>query len=324
MPERTKTIKGDLVQRLRIAKGWSQKRLAKAALCSLRTITDIESNGGERFLGTILRIADALQVGYEQLIVGDPPPPLPEGYVSGFGIKIAGEPESLVEGQSLIAQIRNLLAKLESEREIDVPDIGKGSVVVNLTIHWQDAVRLLLLEKSGQLAEIGIKEVVATQEAIAEVTSRFSTATGEGASASSSGLEGATRQLSQNSPTVPTASAFHKSLGEEALLTVEIARLSDKEKTVLTGYLENRPVYEIAEEMGLSSRTVERYLSHLREKLRLEHDRSRQDTSSSPPGNDTRGALIRAILDAESEVNARKALIRGILDEEAEDNAENN
>ena len=162
MQPTNRTVRPDAeaIKRLRLEKGWRVEDLAKKAICSVRTLDNIEK-GASVYMNTLSKIANALDVEYKTLLPGGEPPaepPRPEPRVQvqiTFAIPFAQFDES----KQLGGLIEFLKKFMKGGGDVDVLGVEPGSTIITLEMNVEDMNALLSAYKKGKLAEIHCTEL---------------------------------------------------------------------------------------------------------------------------------------------------------------------
>ena len=157
-PSRTVRPDAEAIKRLRLAKGWSVEVLADKAICSVKTLRNIEK-GESVYLSTLSKIATALCVDFATLMPGgkppsDPPPLAPESRLQvqiTVSIPFAQFDESK-QLCGLIDSLRQLM--VGGGGDIRVLNVGSGSTVITLEMTRQDVRALQSAYSEGKLAKL--------------------------------------------------------------------------------------------------------------------------------------------------------------------------
>src|SRR5437867_4425253 len=75
--KRTVRPDADAIQRLRLAKGWRVEDLATKAICSVKTVANVERGTNNVYVCTLAKLAKGLGVEIMALVQGDKPPQEP-------------------------------------------------------------------------------------------------------------------------------------------------------------------------------------------------------------------------------------------------------
>jgi transcriptional regulator with XRE-family HTH domain len=154
--KRTVRPDAEAIKRLRIAKGWRVEDLAAKAICSDRTVENIE-RGANVYVFTLAKIAKELGVEPASLVAGGQPPPeqpKPQNCVKvHFELSIPfdqfDESEQLGE---FIAFLKKFLRG--GGGDFNVVGVTPGSTIVTLEMSFEDMMALHAAYEQGNLAEI--------------------------------------------------------------------------------------------------------------------------------------------------------------------------
>jgi transcriptional regulator with XRE-family HTH domain len=152
---RTVRPDGEAVKRLRLAKGWRVEDLAKRAVCSVKTIENVE-RGANVYMFTLAKIAKQFGVEFETLIDGGKPPPDPPKPQSAIQIQfVMSIPfDQFDESAQLGGFIEFLKQFLRGGGDINVVGVTPGSTIITVEVAGEDVRALLSAYKEGKLAEM--------------------------------------------------------------------------------------------------------------------------------------------------------------------------
>jgi transcriptional regulator with XRE-family HTH domain len=161
----TVPVRSDLIISLREAKGWSQRTLAKHAICSQATIKSVEA-GREAFSSTLEKIAKALGVNYVELMTKPVSKPLfgfTKRYVKiKFDIDIEfynfDETDEL---QKRLMRIRDAIAATDGLRNLSIEE---GTVAVSTEMTEADAIRFVRAFCRGRLNDEDVSQITLNDE----------------------------------------------------------------------------------------------------------------------------------------------------------------
>jgi transcriptional regulator with XRE-family HTH domain len=154
--KRTVRPDGDEIKRLRIAKAWRVEDLATKAICSVKTVENIE-RGANVYVATLARIAEKLGVEPASLIAGGKPPsepPKPQNCVKvHFELSI---PFDLFDESEQLIEFIEFLKKFlrGGGGDFNVVTVTPGSTIITLEMSFEDMTALHAAYVQGKLAEI--------------------------------------------------------------------------------------------------------------------------------------------------------------------------
>lgn len=141
------------IERLRLQKGWEVSVLARKALISKRTLTNI-MNGEHVRLDTISRIAGAFKVECQELICGEGSPLENAQAITGrrveVEIKLSFPFDDFDETKQLETFIHELARVLSARDPIVVNNVRAGSTIITAEMSEDDLIALV--EAFGQSA----------------------------------------------------------------------------------------------------------------------------------------------------------------------------
>ena len=150
---RTVRIRADEIKRLRIQKGWSSKELADRAICSVKTIENIE-RGREVYLATVAKVAKALGEDVATLLKkpeqGASGHPVTADHKWKFDVTIKLSIPSFDqfdETKDLVDLIKLLKTVIGKHSVIAIEEVTDGSVVVKLKIANNEDIAKKLFER---------------------------------------------------------------------------------------------------------------------------------------------------------------------------------
>jgi transcriptional regulator with XRE-family HTH domain len=141
---KSRTVRPDAeaIKRLRLEKGWSVEKLADKAICSIKTVENVEK-GSSVYLSTLSKIATALEVEYKTLLPGGESPAEPPAAERRFEVQIKlSVPFGDFDETELVGLVQ-MLRRLLKGGDIDVAGIEEGSVIVTLRLTEEEMKRLV-------------------------------------------------------------------------------------------------------------------------------------------------------------------------------------
>lgn len=151
-----------VIRELHEAKGWSQDMLAKEAGIDPKTLSNWMQGGNAR-LSNIALVAEALDVPPSRLIHGHDPDPLPSTPYPilkksrvQVELKLLLDFASFDELRDLDALLPRLRELTGTTKEIAVIAISEGSVLVTLSMDWEDVEKLIAAYMDHKLDELPI------------------------------------------------------------------------------------------------------------------------------------------------------------------------
>ncbi len=155
-------VRTHVIHELHEAKGWSQEMLAKKAGIDPKTLSNW-MNGGDARLTNIALVAEALDVPPSRIIHGydpDPSPSTPYPILKKSRVQVElkllldfASFEELRELDALLPRLRELTG---ATKEIAVIAISEGSVLVTLSMYWEDVEKLITSYMEHKLDELPI------------------------------------------------------------------------------------------------------------------------------------------------------------------------
>jgi len=157
MQPKNRTVRpdGEAIKRLRLEKGWRVEDLATKAICSVKTVENIE-RGANVYVFTLAKIAKALGVEFMTLVQGGKPPPEPPKPESCVQVKVeVSIPfDQFDESEQLDGLITVLKGLLSGGGNIRVVGVAPGSTIITLEMTVRDMLALHSAYDEGKLAEI--------------------------------------------------------------------------------------------------------------------------------------------------------------------------
>jgi transcriptional regulator with XRE-family HTH domain len=155
----TRTVRPDAeaIKRLRLEKGWRAEDLATKALCSVKTIVNIE-RGASVYVSTLAKLAKVLGVEFMTLVQGSNPQPEQPKLLSDdekpktptltqprvkVQITVDIPYENFDESHQLIDFIKRLTEIVQPNDEIVFADVRPGSTIITLDMSIADCKRLV-------------------------------------------------------------------------------------------------------------------------------------------------------------------------------------
>jgi transcriptional regulator with XRE-family HTH domain len=162
MQPKSRTVRPDAeaIKRLRIEKGWTVEKLADKAICSVKTLENIEK-GSSVYLSTLSKIATALGVEYKTLLPGAEPPPEPPRPEPRVEVQVVMSIpfDQFDESEQLSGFIEFLKQYTKGGGNINVVGVAPGSTIITLEMSMQDMLALFAAYKEGKLAEMQCVEL---------------------------------------------------------------------------------------------------------------------------------------------------------------------
>jgi hypothetical protein len=165
--EMGRTVRPDseAIKRLRVAKGWSVEVLADKAICSPKTVQNIET-GKRVYLSTLSKIAapPALNVEVMTLVEGGKPPPEPPKPPKSppcvqFQLVVSIPFDQFDESEQLGGFIEFLKKFMRGGGDIDVVGVTPGSTIITVAASIDDMLALYSALQAGKLAEVQVVEL---------------------------------------------------------------------------------------------------------------------------------------------------------------------
>lgn len=157
---RTVRPDAEAIKRLRLEKGWRAEDLARKALCSQKTIENVE-RGANVYMFTLAKVAKALGVAYQTLLPVPTPTsePQPQQRRIDVQITLSIPFQEFDESEQLVSFIELLKRLLPARDEIHVKAVTEGSVLITLELSAEDATNLLLAYERGHLVDLKVADV---------------------------------------------------------------------------------------------------------------------------------------------------------------------
>jgi len=160
IPEMGRTVRPDAeaIKRLRVAKGWTVEDLAGKAICSPKTLQNIEK-GNRVYLSTLSKLAKPLAVEIMTLVQGGKPPtqpPEPPKPQSGIQMQfVLSIPfDQFDESEQLGGFIEFLKQFMKGGGNINVVGVAPGSTIITVEVSIDDMLALSSALSEGKLAEM--------------------------------------------------------------------------------------------------------------------------------------------------------------------------
>jgi len=166
IPEMGRTVRPDAeaIKRLRVAKGWTVEDLAGKAICSPKTLQNIEK-GNRVYLSTLSKLAKPLALNVEIMTLvqgGKPPaqppePPKPQPQVQmQFVLSIPFD--QFDESAQLGGFIEFLKQFMKGGGNVNVLGVTPGSTIITVAVSIEDMLALASAFKAGKLAEMQVAD----------------------------------------------------------------------------------------------------------------------------------------------------------------------
>jgi transcriptional regulator with XRE-family HTH domain len=159
--EMGRTVRPDAeaIKRLRVAKGWSVEVLADKAICSPKTLQNIE-NGKRVYLSTLSKIAapPALNVEVMTLVEGGKPPPEPPRPQPLIQMQfVLSIPFDQFDESAQLGGFIDFLKKfMKGGGDVNVLGVTPGSTLITVAVSIEDMLALSSAFKVGKLAEMQV------------------------------------------------------------------------------------------------------------------------------------------------------------------------
>lgn len=164
-------VRGDVIRRLREAKGWSQDALGAKAIVSHKTICNLEREGSKGHHITITKVAKALGITPGELIdQGDAVVPpvapviLPADRRVNVTLTLSIPFESFDETEGLDRLTSFLESLVKAKQAIEVTNVSAGSVKVTVAVAPEDVASIARAFVEGKLTPISVSSLTLSQE----------------------------------------------------------------------------------------------------------------------------------------------------------------
>ena len=164
MTGRTIKANGPLIKQLRLKKGWTQEDLAEASKLSVPCISNLERSKNV-VLNTLRKLSKALDnIDLHFLFAEDaiPLPPI-SGDVYILKVRLSKPPSQEFDEADDMTKIINELSSLSGDNRMEVIDIRKGSVLIDIEMPLETMEKLIDLFKQGKLKDLGVEEMTPPQ-----------------------------------------------------------------------------------------------------------------------------------------------------------------
>ncbi len=155
--KRTVSPDAEAIKRLRLAKGWRVEDLATKAICSVKTVENVE-RGASVYVSTLAKVAKGLGVEFMTLLQGDKPPqepPKPQPHVQmQFVLSIPFD--QFDESAQLGGFIDFLKKFMKGGGNVNVLGVTPGSTIITVAVSMEDMLALASAFKAGKLAEMHV------------------------------------------------------------------------------------------------------------------------------------------------------------------------
>jgi len=157
METQSRTVRPDAaaIRRQRLALGWSIEKLATKAICSVRTLDNIEK-GASVYMSTLVKIATALDIKYWKLLPGGEPPAEPAKPEPRVQVQVVlSIPFSQFDESKQLGGFIDFVKQfMNAGANINVVGVAPGSTIITLEMSIQDMLALSSAYKEGKLAEM--------------------------------------------------------------------------------------------------------------------------------------------------------------------------
>jgi transcriptional regulator with XRE-family HTH domain len=153
--KRTVSPDGEAIKRLRLEKGWRVEDLATKAICSVKTVENVE-RGANVYVFTLAKLAKGLGVEFMTLVQGHKPPPeppRPQPHIQmQFVLSIPFD--QFDESAQLGGFIEFLKQFMKGGGNINVVGVAPGSTIITVEVSVDDMLALSSALSEGKLAEM--------------------------------------------------------------------------------------------------------------------------------------------------------------------------
>lgn len=171
LKNRTVEPDGEVVQRLRIEKGWRVEDLAKKAGCSLKTVENVEK-GENVYLYTLKRIASALGVEPAELLIDeDDAPPArmrKKERVWKITLEVSTPYDEFDESSDLVSLLQALVSRLGGG-EMEPTGVKEGSTLIEIEMTLEQFLELAEAYADGRLDDLNIESIGTPDDLLKEV-----------------------------------------------------------------------------------------------------------------------------------------------------------
>jgi transcriptional regulator with XRE-family HTH domain len=160
LKKRTVCPDGEAIKRLRLEKGWRVEDLATKAICSVKTVENVE-RGANVYVFTLAKLAKGLGVDFMTLVQGGKPAPEPPKPQRCIHIELVVRVpfDQFDESEQLGGFIEFLKQFMKDGGNINVVGVAPGSTVITVEVSIDDILALSCALSMGLLAKMLCDEI---------------------------------------------------------------------------------------------------------------------------------------------------------------------